>query len=61
MLESTSHNKETIITSTDQKRGEMKQLQHFFFFLHTLLNQLWAELWLFHLKKPLPKVEVDEL
>lgn len=30
VLESTSHNKETIITNIDQKMGEMKQLQHFF-------------------------------
>lgn len=60
ILESTSHNKETIFTSTDQKRGEMKQLQHFFL-LHTLSNQMWAELWLSHFKKPHPKAEIEEL
>lgn len=35
MLESTRHNKESIITSNNQKRGEMKQLQPFFPLTHT--------------------------
>jgi len=60
MLESTSHNKEIIITSTDQKKGGMKQF-HCFFLLHTTVKQMWAELWLSHLRKPHPKVETEEL
>lgn len=60
MLDSTSHNKEIIITGTDQKRGGMKQ-SHCFFLLHTPVNQMWAGLWLSHLKKTHPKVETEEL
>lgn len=60
VLESTSHNKEIIIIGTDQKRGGMKQF-HRFFLLRTPVNQMWAELWLSHLRKPHPKGETEEL
>lgn len=43
------------------RKGEKWSSCSNFFLLHTLLNQMWAELWFSHLKKPHPKVEVEEL